>query len=318
LAFPKKSCEGIKMNNTGLKGHALVIGIDVYETGIPALQSAVQDAKAIAATLQSDHGYDVTLLCDKDASLEAIDHYLNITLPPQLAEESAFIFYFAGHGIAVGNGSEGPQGYFLPHSAQLGNEDSWYAMDRLRKTLDEFSSRHLLVIFDCCFAGSFRWASTRDINFAPQRLYDSQFKRYLSGNAWQALTSAAHDERAADLSPARDQGSQQETFQVHSPFAAALLRGLSGAADSSRVGHEPDGVITATELYQYIFEELQPATASSGQTPGIWPLRENNTGEFVFRSPVSELNTLTDPPLNDDNNPWLGLTPYSPAQRDLF
>jgi WD40 repeat protein len=306
------------MNNTGLKGHALVIGIDAYETGIPALQSAVRDAKAIAATLQSDHGYDVTLLCDKDASLEAIDHYLNITFPPQLAEESAFIFYFAGHGIAVGNGSEGPQGYFLPHSAQLGNEDSWYAMDRLRKTLDEFSSRHLLVIFDCCFAGSFRWASSRDINFAPQRLYDSQFKRYLSGNAWQALTSAAHDERAADLSPVRDQVSQHETFQGHSPFAAALLRGLSGAADSSRVGHEPDGVITATELYQYIFEELKPATASSGQTPGIWPLRENNSGEFVFRSPVSELNTLTDPPLNDDNNPWLGLTPYSPAQRDLF
>jgi len=191
-------------------------------------------------------------------------------------------------------------------------------MERLRKTLDKISSRHLLVILDCCFAGSFRWASTRDLNFAPQRLYDSQFERYLSGKAWQALTSAAHDERAADLSPVRDEGSQREAFQGHSPFAAALLRGLSGAADSSRVGHEPDGVITATELYQYIFEELKPAKASSGQTPGIWPLKENNTGEFVFRNPASVLNTIPDPPLNDDNNPWLGLTPYSLAERNLF
>lgn len=306
------------MKTTGLKGHALVIGINTYETGIPVLQSAVKDASAIASTLALDHGYEVTLLCDKDASFEAIDQYLNVTLPPLLAEESAFIFYFAGHGIAAGNGSEGPQGYFLPHSAQLGNEDTWYEMDRLRKNLDALSSRHLLVIFDCCFAGSFRWASTRDLSFTPQRLYDSQFERYLSGNAWQALTSAAHDERAADLSPVRDESSQKEAFQGHSPFAAALLRGLSGEADSSRGSYEPDGVITATELYQYIFEELKPADASSGQTPGIWPLRENNTGEFVFRNPTSELNTLPDPPLNDDNNPWLGLASYSSADKNLF
>ncbi|PCI64532.1 MAG: hypothetical protein COB38_12600 [Gammaproteobacteria bacterium] len=49
------------MKNTGLKGHALVIGIDAYETGIPTLQSAVRDANAVADTLKSDHGYDVNI-----------------------------------------------------------------------------------------------------------------------------------------------------------------------------------------------------------------------------------------------------------------
>lgn len=306
------------MNNTGLKGYALVIGIDAYESGIPALQSAVRDANAMAEVLRLDHGYDVTLLCDEDASVEAIDRYLTTTFPPLLNEETAFLLYFAGHGVAAGNGTEGPQGYLIPHGAQFAEEGSWYAMDHLRKTLNGLSCRHLLVVLDCCFAGAFRWASTRECDFAPQRLYDSQFERYLNGNAWQALTSAAHDERAADLSPQRGEQSQSAAFEGHSPFAAALLRGLSGAADSSRGGHEPDGVITATELYQYVFEELKPADNSLAQTPGIWPLRENNSGEFVFGNPSSELNTLPDPPLDDGKNPWLGLVPYSASDKNIF
>jgi hypothetical protein len=47
---------------------AVVIGIDQYSNGIPALQTPVNDAKEIAATLESKYEYQqVVLMLDGDA-----------------------------------------------------------------------------------------------------------------------------------------------------------------------------------------------------------------------------------------------------------
>ena len=304
--------------STGLTCHALVVGIDDYRGGISPLDSAVRDAAAIAGLLQTDHDYSVVCLRDGEALGAAILDYLTDTLPPRLSEESGFLFYFAGHGVAIGDGTQGPKGFLLPHDAEPMNEDSWLSVEALREALDALPCRHLLTVLDCCFAGSFRWASTRDAYISRGPLYDSQFERYLKGNAWQALTSASHDERAADLAPGRHNQRDADGLESHSPFAAAFIRGLSGAADSARGGFEPDGVITATELYQYVFEELARPGGGSTQTPGIWPLRPDNKGEYVFLNPGVSLNTEPDPPLDDENNPWLGLAAYSMDEADRF
>lgn len=76
--------------------------------------------------------------------------------------------------------------------------------------------------------------------------------------------------------------------------------------------------MTATELYQYIFEELVPPGAPAHQTPGIWPLRPDNNGEFIFHSPAHPKNTIPDPPLDDANNPWLGLRAYAEQHAPLY
>ncbi len=303
---------------TGLECHALVIGIDAYTDGIAPLQSAVQDATVVAELLQTEHGYSVTTMLNEQASGRAIERFLRESLPAKLSGESAFLLYYAGHGVAHGDGSEGPQGYLLPQNARPSDSDTWLSMDTLRGALELLPCRHLLVVLDCCFAGAFRWASTRDAILLGQPLYDSQFQRYLQNDAWQALTSAAHDQRAADVTPGRHNQRDAETGDGHSPFAAALIRGLSGAADSGRGGYEPDGVITATELYQFLFEELVVPGEESNQTPGIWPLKPASPGEFVFLNPQAALNTQPDPPLDDDNNPWLGLSAYSEIEAPLF
>lgn len=299
-----------------LECHALVIGINAYSSGIAPLQSAVGDAQAVAALLQSEHAYAVTCLTDAAASGSAIRACLE-DAAGRLSAESAFLLYFGGHGVALGDGSAGPQGYLLPHDARAAEVASWLSMETLRQALEALPCRHMLVVLDCCFAGAFRWASARDATFAGP-LYDSQLARYLGGDAWQALTSAAHDQRAADIAPGARNTRDHAGGAQHSPFAAAFLRGLSGAADSARGGHAQDGVITATELHQFLFEELMPATAESRQTPGIWPLRPDNAGEFIFLNPRAALNTLPDPPLDDRNNPWLGLRTYSASEVGLF
>ena len=305
--------------SVSLKGTALVIGINAYSGGVTPLRSAVTDARAIADSLRDQHGYDVHMLLDAQATAATIFQLLEADYPSRLDCESAFLLYFAGHGVARGDGSEGPQGYLLASDATLGDQDSWLSMDRLRKALETLPSKHLLVILDCCFAGSFRWASTRDVLLEGRPLYDSQYQRYLQGTAWQALTSASHNEAALDVSPGYSNTRDPEIAgSSHSPFARALLRGLAGEADSSRGKHAPDGVITATELFQFAFEEFASADGVPLQTPGIWPLRPDNTGEYIFRNPRLPKNTLPDPPLDEANNPWLGLRAYSSDDGRLF
>lgn len=300
-----------------LNRQALLVGINEYASGIAKLGTAAGDAQAVSELLARDHGYTVTCLTDAQATVEAILQGLDAAAR-SLGDADGFLLYFAGHGVALGDGSEGPQGYLLAADARATDEATWLPMDRLRQALERLSCRHLLVVLDCCFAGSFRWSSSRDAVLVGHPLYDSQFARYLDGEAWHALTSAAHDQRAADTLPGRRNTRGDAARDDHSPFAAALLRGLSGAADTTRARHPPDGVITATELYQYLFEELTSANASVRQTPGLWPLRPTNVGEYIFLNPAAALNTLPDPPLDDQNNPWLGLRAYTAADAGLF
>ncbi len=300
-----------------LQCHALLVGINRYQVGITGLQTAAGDAQAVADLLAAQHGYQVRCLTDDEATSDAIVQGL-ASAAQTLTEESGFLLYFAGHGVALGDGSDGPQGYLLAADARATDESTWLSMDVVRHAIEQLPCRHVLVVLDCCFAGSFRWSSSRDAVLVGHPLYDSQFARYLDGEAWQALTSAAHDQRAADTLPGRRNTRDAQVTQQHSPFAAALLRGLAGGADTTRANHPPDGVITATELYQFLFEELTPADARSNQTPGLWPLRPSNAGEYIFLNPAAALNTLPDPPLDEANNPWLGLRAYSAAEAGLF
>jgi WD40 repeat protein len=303
---------------TGLDSHALVIGIDAYGGDITTLQTAVRDASAVATLLQTRHQYQVTTLLDQAATRAAILAAIT-SLCDRLTPDSALLVYYAGHGVAHGDGSDGPRGYLLPADATRADERTWLAMPDIVKALERLRCRHMLIVLDCCFAGAFRWASSRDLEIVDRPLYRSQYARYLAGKAWEALTSASADERAADL-PGRVNLRDHDAIDGHSPFAAAFIRGLSGAADSSFGDYDADGVITAVELYQYICDRLRPRAGAAGpvQTPAIWPLTPTNKGEFIFLNPARPLNTREDPPLDDSHNPWLGLESYSREHADLF
>ncbi|MGB5211957.1 MAG: caspase family protein [Gammaproteobacteria bacterium] len=298
--------------------HALIIGVDDYDGGFKPLSGAVNDATAVADLLESEHNFTVERLLNAQASGAAIRHYLGKTLPAMLTEPSGFLLFFAGHGDARGDGTDGAQGYLLPQDASKADENTWLSMVDFRQLLDQLPCRHLLVILDCCFAGAFRWSATRGLSAVARPLYQSQFDRYLRETSWQALTSAAHDELAADAMPGLTDRRGADGKSGHSPFTSLLIEGLRGSADSSRGGNSPDGVITATELHQFVFEELASGAATRHQTPGIWPLRPDNKGEFIFANPKTEVNPKPDPPLTDESNPWLGLKTYSKGDADLF
>jgi len=301
--------------------YALIIGINDYNNGISSLKTAVSDATGIARLLETEHHYTVTLLLNQEANLSQLRQILEIELPKQIQAGDRFLFYFAGHGIAL-NGEDGPEGYLVPQDARLGNVSTYLPMSEVNKALLQLPCRHFLGILDCCFAGAFRWSSLRKaIPVELVTIHKERYDRFIQDPAWQVLTSAAYDQSAWDAFDLKDDRGQ---IGSHSPFAGALIEALEGKADAFPPA-EPgkpagDGVITATDLYVYLRDRVEIATEARAirQTPGIHPLNKHDKGEYIFLTPGHALNLPPAPPLDTSQNPYRGLSPFEEEHNKLF
>jgi len=301
---------------------AIVVGINQYQNGVKPLRTAVSDATEISQVLKVDHGYHVSLLTDQQATLAMLRSLLANVLPKTIHPDDRLLFYFAGHGIAF-NSDEGPEGYLIPQDAVLGESYTYLPMTEVHDALTQLSCRHFLGIFDCCFAGAFRWSATRDVLVPPKVIHKERYERFITDPAWQVITSAASDQSALD---AYDLKNTNRDFQgEHSPFATALIEALQGEADRYPPATKPDkpagdGVMTATELYLYLRERVEPDTESHAirQTPGMFPLAKHDKGEYIFLSPGHPLNLPPAPPLDVSSNPYRGLESFNEVHQDLF
>jgi len=303
--------------------HAYLIGINAYQNGIPQLRTAVADAERLGKLLKESHGYTVLTLPRNGApTLTTLRDLLHKKMLQEVGPNDRVLVYFAGHGIAL-DGEDGPEGYLVPADANREDRNSFLSMTELNDALAKLPCRHLLLILDCCFAGAFRWSSTRDLSGLPSVIHRERYERYIQDPAWQVLTSAAYDQTALDVLSGNTIGERIETSD-HSPFAAALFRALAGDADLIPRGKDGlpagDGVITATELYLYLRECVETATVEqrTRQTPGLWPLKKHDKGEYILLSPGHELNLPPAPELNYANNPYRGLQSFEEEHSQLF
>ena len=302
---------------------AVVIGINQYDVnnGIPTLETAFHDAKKLAFILADKYQYQVLPLLNTDATQSRLDSLLAaftqkiLPLPDgskvQIEPDDRVLFYFAGHGIALDglDNAEGPAGYLVPQDARLDDSSTLLPMQRLHDALVQLPCRHLLIILDCCFAGTFRWAGLHRDAVRSQKMYRERYERFTSGCAQQVITSAAYDEKALD---SLYRFGQRGKIEGHSPFADLLLKALNGAADLTQ-----DGVLTATELYVYLHSELGKLTTK--QTPGLCQLKRHDKGEYIFVSPnFAEKKLEKAPPLDENSNPYRGLESFDEAHKELF
>ena len=285
--------------------HAVVIAIDAYKRGVPRLQNAVRDGLAVGRALGVDHGFAVQALFDERATADAVHRLLFEELPARVGPNDRVIVYFAGHGVSVSS-SDGPNGYLLCQDAARDAPESFTAMRTVHDRLTALPCRHLLLVLDCCFAGTFRWV-TRDV-IVPRTVFRETFDRFVESPAWQVIASAASDQRAFDVFGDRGDAGQ------HSPFAAALLAGLAGAADL-----DGDALVTASELYIYARGQVERATDGGiAQTPALFPLARHERGEFVFQVPGRLLRLAAAPPLTAAQNPYRGLESFDETTRSVF
>ena len=298
---------------------AVVIGINQYQKGIHPLKTAKPDAVKFARLLKRTYEYTLvhpTLgkrpILDKDASLKKLRSLLEVTLPNKIkpTKDDRLLFYFAGHGIAL-NGEQGPEGYLIPSDADLNDYNSLLSMRELHDRLAALECRHLLVILDCCFAGTFRWASTRKLIPIPQTIHWEHYHRFIKYPAWQVLTSASYNQEALDFLHQDNRGTGESG--CHSPFAEALFEGLQ----EQKADLIEDGVITAPELYLYLRDYVE-LRSKELQTPGLWPLKKHDRGEFIFKFPHTEPQLEHAPELKEENNPYRGLKAFDEEHARFF
>jgi WD40 repeat protein len=314
---------------------AIAIGINQYQNGIACLNTAKPDAEELAKLLTDKYQYQVELITDntkRKPTLKELENLLTKWLPEQLqqsAKKNRLLFYFAGHGMAL-ESDDGPRGFLLPQDAnpnpKPGEPNNFLSMQYLHDALIALPCHHLIVILDCCFAGTFRWASTRKLGSVPETIRREHYDRFIRYPAWQVITSAAHNQEALDfLSDKRGISKKsQASEKKHSPFAEALFEALQdGEPDEKgrrykKADLTKDGVITAPELYLYLRDSVE-TRSSERQTPGLYPLKKHDRGEYIFHDPNFNPQTLSKAdPIDETNNPYRGLKPFEEQHAHFF
>nr|MDZ8020099.1 caspase family protein [Nostoc sp. SerVER01] len=312
---------------------AIAIGINQYQNGIAKLNTAKPDAQTLADILRDNYQYQVELITDdteRKPTLKELENLLTKWLPEQLqppAENNRLLFYFAGHGMPL-ESDDGPRGFLLPQDAnpnpKPGESHNFLSMQVLHDALVALPCHHLIVILDCCFAGTFRWASTRKLIPIPETIHREHYDRFIRYPAWQVITSAAHNQEALDFLSDKRGISEKSQGKQHSPFAEALFEALQdGEPDEKgrrykKADLTKDGVITAPELYLYLRDNVETRSGDR-QTPGLYPLKKHDRGEYIFHDPNFDRESLSEAdPIDETNNPYRGLKPFEEEHARFF
>ena len=241
--------------------HALVIGNNSYQNaGYAQLESAVDDATAVARVLEQRYGYDTTLLLNgsRFEMLSALNQ-----LREELGDKDNLLIYYAGHGELDAGGK---QGYWIPTDAQQGNPDSWISNAAISDILNTMEARHVLVVADSCYAGAMTRTAvpTFDASVMPPEQWGKWVQTMANGRSRIALTSGG-------VQPVPDRGAGK-----HSYFARAFLNVLQ---DNNRL-------LEAQRLFREVSSTLALAAVDAPvtQTPEYSPIQfaGHETGDFFF------------------------------------
>jgi hypothetical protein len=251
--------------------YALVVGMARYDN-FRDLDKAATDAAEIAHILQVYGHYQVeplpkrlvdaenrwALATDKKLIGKDLGQALATFLLKQATDQEALI-YFAGHGFEVSGLGRKKKGYLATSDCTSDGRNAILFSD-LNDLIRESSLSSLVLILDCCHAGS----------FLEQTLLESTLTAFKEKKDYYLITACRSFERARE----------GEEYGV---FTAAVLKGLQAEnADS-------EGVVTGDRLFDFIQRELR----QSGQEP----VRTGTGRSITLVSYPPKVTTVTTPSL---------------------
>ena len=258
------------------QSHALLFGISNYTNGWANLPGVVNDIPRIRQTLEN-YGFEVEVVMDptKVKLEQTLSGFIN-TYGDQ--PDNRLIIYYAGHGYSVKRSDGSETGYLMPADAPSPDNSALFRTKAFEMGLIGYYaktiiSKHVLFLFDACFAGSI-FSQTRSATPA-----------YIS---------------YATLKPVRQfisSGSAFETVLDRGCFTDKLIAGMKGAADMDK-----DGYITGSELGIFLQKEVMKESQNT-QHPQFGKIIDANYNEGDFVFVVSDYKgSLNDPGKPDRNN----------------
>lgn len=257
---PAQAGQGVPSGVKLGRYHALVIGNNAYASGgFQPLQSAVNDATAVAKVLKDRYGYKTNLLLN--ATRFDILSALN-DMRESLQPEDNLLVYYAGHGDLS---ADGKQGYWVPVDGQPGMANTWISNAAISDILSTMEAKHVLVVADSCYSGALAGAAYPVFNpDAAKGEWGAWVKSMNDGRSRIALTSGG-------VQPVPDTGTGKHSF-----FARAFLNALE---DNNRL-------LEGQRLYREVTASLALSSVDAPitQVPQYAPIQfaGHETGEFFF------------------------------------
>lgn len=161
----------------------LIAEKDYNDAAIPDLENPVKDARELGKVLQNDYTFDAANIDTlynrtREDIMQSIVQRCNT-----LTENDNLVIFYAGHGTAEKDKFGDVDGYWIPVSARKGLTASYISADDINKALKRSNARHILVIADACFSGSFTRSLLPDAGKAIQKQYNMTSRKVMaSGN----------------------------------------------------------------------------------------------------------------------------------------
>lgn len=250
------------------RGHywALLIANQEYTEGPNPLQTPHRDVDELQKVLVGRYGFDpkrVTVV--KDATKLDLEKALN-AMHHKVKSLDSLLIYYAGHGYQ--DKGFGGLGFWIPvdgKSPDLNDNAqnyrlSWLPNSDVHNIIQASRAKHVLLISDSCYSGSFK---TRSIGDRQVYAASMDFIYRLAGKeSRRAIT-------AGDLEPVSDGGADG-----HSIFAYYLIEKLKQA----------DAALNAEHLYQQLRVPVQRAIPGFQQHPQYFRTdkEKDKGGDFIF------------------------------------
>ena len=229
---------------------ALVIGINDYKN-LPRLETAVNDASAVADLLRQKYGFEVSLLLNPTRSqvIRALDG-----LRGKLTERDNLLVYYAGHGVLD---IEADAGFWLSVDAEESTQADWISISTVTQTVKAMSAKHVMVVSDSCYSGTLTRGLSVSVKTGAER--QAELERLAGKRSRTALVSGG-------LEPVSDGGGDG-----HSVFTRAFLTAL----------RDSTGVLDGQQLFTAV---RRPVIVNADQTPQYSDIRraDHEGGDFLF------------------------------------
>jgi TPR repeat protein len=264
---------------------ALLIGIGNYKYLTPRLEYVSKDVERMRDYLLTEGGFDAVYVMSERATPQMLDSYMSDKFRGILGKEDRLLFYYSGHGSDAGGGHA-----FLQF--QEARPEEWshdvLRVDQYQVWSDLIPAKHVLFIFDACFAGE-------AIGKAAYNETGASISE-LSANGSRTVVTAGTAEQKAWMMKL----SSDNTYSV---FTEGLLRSLRGAADPKKRGFLTieQAVADAQVQVADMTRKLGPGHEMKPQPAAIRPIIYKGT--FVFLNPQAQK-----PALPEDDARFLGVT----------
>ena len=136
---------------------AVVVGVNRFrDPGIPTLQYAVNDARAIAQALEP-LGFPrqhINLLLDAQATKSEVERLLRSVMHRTTGAEDRLLIFFATHRTNYALPGGGEEGYLLLHDSDPTDVGfTAFSMRDLKQMGQRIPAKHILVTVDACYGG---------------------------------------------------------------------------------------------------------------------------------------------------------------------